>query len=60
MLSGQNGIPAQPLALYKISIDRDRTEEEGDDWHSHSENHITKVRRLERKNFENSKDVGRN
>ena len=48
------------LALYKISIDRDRSEEEGDDWHSHSENQITKVRRLERNNFENSEDVGRN
>lgn len=51
---------SQARALYKISIDRDRSEEEGDDWHSHSETQITKVRRLERNNFENSKDVGRN
>lgn len=40
---------SQARALYRISIDRDRSEAEGDDWHSHSETQIAKVRRLERK-----------
>lgn len=59
ILSVQNSIQAQPLH-YKISTDRDRSEEEGDEQPSHSKSQITKVRRLERNNFENSKDIGGN